>query len=137
MQLLPQSVVIASRVLSFEWPDGASLDVAVEVYRPEEVDARSWACTFVVRGFESDIVRPIFGIDSMQALVLSLQPANRLFGFPGILLPTDPTFGTFSTAWRQGNLGTYLLNSAVVAVLITAAQITTSVLAAYAFVIGA
>jgi hypothetical protein len=73
MQLLPQSVVIASRVLSFEWPDGASLDVAVEVYRPEEVDARSWACTFVVRGFESDIVRPIFGIDSMQALVLSLH----------------------------------------------------------------
>ena len=68
-----------------------------------------------------------------SALVLSLQPANKLFGFPGILLPTQPTFDTFSTAWRQGNLGTYLLNSAVVAVLITAAQIVTSVLAAYAF----
>lgn len=68
-----------------------------------------------------------------SALVLSLQPAGNLFGFPGILLPTDPTFDTFSTAWRQGNLGTYLVNSAIVAVLITGAQIVTSVLAAYAF----
>lgn len=68
-----------------------------------------------------------------SALVLSLQPANRLFGFPGILLPTEPTFETFSDAWRQGHLGTYLVNSAVVSVLITAAQIVTSVLAAYAF----
>lgn len=68
-----------------------------------------------------------------SALVLSLQPAGNLFGFPGILLPTDPTFDTFSAAWRQGNLGTYLVNSAVVSVLITAAQLVTSVLAAYAF----
>lgn len=68
-----------------------------------------------------------------SALVLALQPASRLFGFPGILLPTDPTFDTFSDAWRQGNLATYLVNSAVVSVLITAAQLVTSVLAAYAF----
>ena len=68
-----------------------------------------------------------------SALVLALQPASRLFGFPGILLPTDPTFDTFGDAWRQGHLGTYLVNSAVVSVLITAAQLVTSVLAAYAF----
>ena len=68
-----------------------------------------------------------------SAFVLSLQPASNLFDFPGILLPTEPTFDTFSTAFRQGNLDTYLLNSLVVAVLITGAQIVTSVLAAYAF----
>lgn len=68
-----------------------------------------------------------------SALVVALQPAGNLFGFPGILLPTEPTFDTFSTAWRQGNMSTYLLNSAVVSVLITAGQIATSVLAAYAF----
>jgi sn-glycerol 3-phosphate transport system permease protein len=68
-----------------------------------------------------------------SAFVLSLQPASKLFGFPGILLPTDPTFDTFSRAWRQGNLDTYLLNSALVAVLITGAQIVTSIFAAYAF----
>ena len=68
-----------------------------------------------------------------SAFVLALQPTSNLFGFPGILLPTEPTFDTFSTAWRQGNLDTYLLNSALVALLITTAQIVTSILAAYAF----
>jgi sn-glycerol 3-phosphate transport system permease protein len=67
------------------------------------------------------------------ALVISLQPAERLLEFPGVLLPTEPTFSTFRTAFRAGSLGRYLLNSAVVSLAITAGQVVTSILAAYAF----
>jgi sn-glycerol 3-phosphate transport system permease protein len=67
------------------------------------------------------------------ALVISLQPAERLLEFPGILVPTEPTFSTFRTAFRAGSLGRYLLNSALVSLAITAGQVVTSILAAYAF----
>ena len=73
MSLPPPSVLIASKGLLFNRNDGSSIDVAVEIYKPEPVDDQTWACAFIIRGFEDDIVRHIVGIDSMQALVLSLH----------------------------------------------------------------
>lgn len=67
------------------------------------------------------------------AAVVAVQPASRLLEFPGILLPTDPDLSTFGDAFRRGHLSRYLLNSAVASLIITAGQIITSVLAAYAF----
>jgi sn-glycerol 3-phosphate transport system permease protein len=67
------------------------------------------------------------------AAVIAVQPASRLLTFPGILIPTEPKLSTFGDAFSRGNLGRYLLNSAVASVIITAGQIVTSVLAAYAF----
>lgn len=67
------------------------------------------------------------------AAVIAVQPASRLLEFPGILIPTDPDLSTFSDAFDRGHLGRYLVNSAVVSVIITMGQIVTSVLAAYAF----
>jgi sn-glycerol 3-phosphate transport system permease protein len=49
------------------------------------------------------------------------------------LLPTSVTLETLRTAWRDGNLGRALVNSTVVALIVTVAQVTTSVLSAYAF----
>lgn len=63
----------------------------------------------------------------------ALKPGNKLLDYPRSLLPVDLTLDTFRDAWRLGNLGRYLLNSAVVSALITLGQIVTSVLAAYAF----
>jgi sn-glycerol 3-phosphate transport system permease protein len=68
-----------------------------------------------------------------SAFVIAVQPTSRLFEFPGILLPTDPNFGTFSRAFEQASMSRYLINSAVVSIAITLGQIVTSVLAAYAF----
>lgn len=68
-----------------------------------------------------------------SALVISLQPAERLLSFPGILIPTDPTFDTFSRAWSIAHLRTYLVNSAIVSVVITVGQVVTSILSGYAF----
>ena len=73
MPLPPPSVLIASKGLRLARDDGSSIDVAVEIYKPEAVDDRTSACAFIIRGFEDDIVRHIFGVDSMQALVLSLH----------------------------------------------------------------
>lgn len=64
-------------------------------------------------------------------VVSSLKPGSRVFSDP--LVPSNFTLDTVRDAWSQGHLGRYLLNSVVVATIVTIAQIVTSVLAAYAF----
>jgi sn-glycerol 3-phosphate transport system permease protein len=64
-------------------------------------------------------------------VVGALKPANQLLVDP--LLPKHVTLDTLRDAWHDGHLGRALVNSAVVAVIVTAGQLLTSVLAAYAF----
>lgn len=64
-------------------------------------------------------------------VVGALKPGNKVLVNP--LLPTDFTTATLTEAWRSGHLGRALWNSAYVSVLITLAQVITSILAAYAF----
>ena len=66
-------------------------------------------------------------------LMGALKPGNRVLDYPRSLLPVDLTLRTFADAWDVGRLDRYLLNSAVVSMLITAGQVVTSILAAYAF----
>jgi len=61
-----------------------------------------------------------------------LQP-DQIAARPPKLVPTHPDWSSYSTAFSDGHLGVYLRNSFIVAVLITVAQITTAVFAAYAF----
>jgi sn-glycerol 3-phosphate transport system permease protein len=65
-------------------------------------------------------------------VVGALKPGNKVLVNP--LLPSDVTFDTISRAWRSGGLARALVNSSIVAVVVTIAQVVTSVLAAYAFV---
>lgn len=64
-------------------------------------------------------------------VVASLKPGTRALRTP--LVPSDFTLDTLRDAWTDGHLGRYMLNSFVVAVIVTLAQLVTSVLAAYAF----
>jgi ABC-type glycerol-3-phosphate transport system permease component len=64
-------------------------------------------------------------------VVGSLKPGNKVLQDP--LLPTSITFDTIRQAWRDGNLGRALWNSTIVALVVTIAQLVTSVLSAYAF----
>lgn len=64
-------------------------------------------------------------------LVGAFKPGNKVLQDP--LLPTSVTLDTLREAWRDGKLGRALVNSAVVAVIVTVAQVVTSVLSAYAF----
>ena len=66
-------------------------------------------------------------------IVLAIQPGNAALTFPRALIPADLDLGVFARAFDLTNLQRYLVNSAIVALLITAAQVVTSILAAYAF----
>lgn len=66
-------------------------------------------------------------------VVAALKPGSEVLKNP--LLPTAVTFDVLVDAWNEGRLGRYLLNSFVVAFVVTIAQVITSVLAAYAFAI--
>ena len=61
----------------------------------------------------------------------ALKPSGKLLDHP--LLPDAFTLDVFQDAWTEGRLGRYLVNSAVVAVVITLCQVVTSVLSGYAF----
>jgi sn-glycerol 3-phosphate transport system permease protein len=63
----------------------------------------------------------------------SFKPGNKFLDFPRSLLPVDLTLDTLRDAWNLGHMSTYLANSVKVSFAITAGQIVTSVLSAYAF----
>jgi sn-glycerol 3-phosphate transport system permease protein len=65
-------------------------------------------------------------------VVAAFKPGNKVLVDP--LLPSNFTLDTIRDSWTDGKLGRALLNSAVVAVVVTVFQVATSILAAYAFV---
>lgn len=67
------------------------------------------------------------------AVVNSLLRTEQLLSPESHLFPSDPQWGNYSEVMRGGELNEYLRNSAIVAIAITAAQLLTSILAAYGF----
>jgi ABC-type glycerol-3-phosphate transport system permease component len=98
---------------------------------PPSVKGAAWrkAGRYVALTFAAVIV--LFPIYS--AVVVAIQPASSLLTWPGILIPNEISFSAFSKAFDAGHLGRYLRNSLIQSSLTTVAQVTTSVLAAYAF----
>lgn len=66
-------------------------------------------------------------------VVFSVQSGAQALQFPGSLFPTDLDSGVFRRVFQVSGLSRYLLNSAIVSVLITIGQVFTSILAAYVF----
>jgi sn-glycerol 3-phosphate transport system permease protein len=66
-------------------------------------------------------------------VVNSLLPSSELLARPPKLIPKNPQWHTYRDAWEAGHMSKYLLNSIVVTALIVMGQLTTSILAAYAF----
>lgn len=64
-------------------------------------------------------------------VVAALKPGNRVLVNP--LVPDAFTLDVLRDAWTEGHLGRYMLNSIIVAAIVTVAQVLTSVLSAYAF----
>jgi sn-glycerol 3-phosphate transport system permease protein len=64
-------------------------------------------------------------------VLAALKPGNKVLVHP--LLPDGFTLEVLREAWTEGRLGRFMLNSIVVAVIVTVAQVVTSILAAYAF----
>ncbi|MEI6495942.1 MAG: carbohydrate ABC transporter permease [Actinomycetota bacterium] len=64
-------------------------------------------------------------------VIAALKPGSKVLDRP--LVPGNFTLQVLRDAWTEGRMGRYLWNSTVVAVVVTVAQLVTSVLAAYAF----
>lgn len=64
-------------------------------------------------------------------IVAALKPGEQVLQRP--LVPDAFTLDVLQEAWTDGRLGRYLLNSFVVAVIVTVFQTVTSVMSAYAF----
>jgi sn-glycerol 3-phosphate transport system permease protein len=66
-------------------------------------------------------------------VVNSLLKPDQITSRPPTFFPFHPQWNTYSSAWEQGHLGSYLLNSAIVTTIIVVGQLVTATLAAYAF----
>jgi sn-glycerol 3-phosphate transport system permease protein len=64
-------------------------------------------------------------------IIAALKPGPKVLDRP--FVPEYLTLSVLRDAWTEGRLGRYLWNSTIVAVIVTSAQVVTSVLAAYAF----
>jgi sn-glycerol 3-phosphate transport system permease protein len=66
-------------------------------------------------------------------LVNSLLQPSQIASKSPTFFPTSPQWHTYSDAWSDGHLGTYLRNSFIQTGLIVVGQLVTSILAGYAF----
>ncbi|MEQ8438422.1 MAG: carbohydrate ABC transporter permease [Ilumatobacter fluminis] len=64
-------------------------------------------------------------------LVAAFKPGDKVLVNP--LVPDSFTLEPIMNAWSDGNLGRYLFNSFVVAMIVTIAQVVTSLLSGYGF----
>lgn len=89
---------------------------------------RTVARYLVLTALAAVVLFPIY-ITVVNSLLTPGQIADR----PPTLFPTHPQWESYSTAWSQGHLGRYLLNSFLVTTIIVVGQVVTSIAAAYAF----
>lgn len=92
-------------------------------------DPRGWGRVgrYVLLGLVSFVVLfPVY-----TTVVASLKPGDKVLENP--LVPDAFTLDVLREAWSAGRLDQYLVNSAVVAVVVTVCQVVTSLLSAYAF----
>ncbi|MEX2255913.1 MAG: carbohydrate ABC transporter permease [Acidimicrobiia bacterium] len=118
---MPGDTAIADRV-----PDDSEV-------APEERDRVTPAIRIAVRYALLTALAAVILFPLYITVVNSLLKPDQIASRPPLLFPTDPQWDTYSRAWDQGHLGRYLLNSFVVTGIIVAAQLVTSIFAAYAF----
>lgn len=75
----------------------------------------------------------LFFLPSVWMLVTALKPDNEVFLFPPRWIPSVWRVDNFAAAWTKAPFPRFFFNSVVVAAAITALQLTTASLAAYAF----
>jgi sn-glycerol 3-phosphate transport system permease protein len=66
-------------------------------------------------------------------VVNSLLRPDRIAARPPAFFPTSPDWSTYTTAWSDGHMVTYLKNSFIVTGIITVGEVVTAILAGYAF----
>ncbi|TLQ49064.1 carbohydrate ABC transporter permease [Ruoffia tabacinasalis] len=69
----------------------------------------------------------------IYAFLMAIKPSGELYDPNSVLFPQNPTLTNFVDVFDIAPIGRYIMNSLIVAVSITLLQITTSILAAFAF----
>lgn len=69
----------------------------------------------------------------IYAFLMAIKPSGELYDPNSVLFPQNPTLSNFVDVFDIAPIGRYIMNSLIVAVSITLLQITTSILAAFAF----
>jgi sn-glycerol 3-phosphate transport system permease protein len=69
----------------------------------------------------------------IYAFLMAIKPSGELYDPNSMLFPQNPTLTNFVDVFDIAPIGRYIMNSLIVAVSITLLQITTSILAAFAF----
>ncbi|PKP56993.1 carbohydrate ABC transporter permease [Candidatus Atribacteria bacterium HGW-Atribacteria-1] len=79
------------------------------------------------------IVSLVFILPLILALTMSIQPPHVVFSFPPKILPRGLHLQNYVTAFQRVPFFRLFLNSAIVAVMITAGKLITGALAGYAY----
>ena len=66
-------------------------------------------------------------------LVTSLKSPTEVFAYPPTWIPKDFQWSNYIEMWNKAPFGRYFMNSAIVAICVTIGQLTSCVLAAFAF----
>jgi len=79
------------------------------------------------------VVSIVFILPLILALTMSIQPPHAVFSFPPKILPQGFNLQNYVTAFQRVPFLRLFLNSAIVAVSITAGKLATGALAGYAY----
>jgi hypothetical protein len=63
---------IATRKLTLR-SGGANVEIAIHVFAPQQHEARAWSCRYEIDWPEGKETRDAWGIDSVQAILITLQ----------------------------------------------------------------
>lgn len=66
-------------------------------------------------------------------IVTSLKGQSEVFAYPPTWIPRDPQWQNYVTMWKEAPFARYFLNSTIVAVTVTIGQLSSCILAAFAF----
>jgi multiple sugar transport system permease protein len=66
-------------------------------------------------------------------LVTSLKGQTEVFAYPPTWIPQHPQWQNYLEVWKQAPFGRYFINSTIVALSVTLGQLTSCILAAFAF----
>lgn len=69
----------------------------------------------------------------IYAFLMSIKPPSEIYSQNMNLIPNEPTFMNFVNVFKTAPIARYILNSFIVSVIITLAQVFTAMFAAFAF----
>ena len=88
--------IIAERSFDIKTHGGRNLKIHLKVGRPIKIEEGHWACPYFYDGIPGEKVRRIHGIDSLQALMLTLKFVTEDFessaNYYGIFKDPTPLF---------------------------------------------